>query len=237
MDAPIARRAVDGFLAGYEKQAKKEEKEAKALIAGIDPDLLRALCTRYDNKTGEFPEHEHEGAAVLAFFMELKCNVEKKEMEEEMKKKDEIKADQGLKLLGVYPIVYHFETAVNPFTSITIVEDICSWLNLRKILDNILITILPTVVHEKATRLRLELVQKGIFGVSICDQRDKHNYTLGRTIAKGRLLKHLKAVGKEVEKDEEIEKKMNDKVMEVQDYLRTKGIKVSETKIADTAPI
>ena len=75
MDAPLAAFCADAFLRGYEKQAKKEEKEAEEIVNIINYDALKALCTRYDNKTGEYPGHEHEGAAVLAFFEKLKAQL------------------------------------------------------------------------------------------------------------------------------------------------------------------
>ena len=83
MDAPVASRIAGGFMVRYEKQAKKEEKEAEEIVNAINPDALKALCTRYDNKTGEYPKHEHEGAAVLAFFEKLKDNVEKGKKKED----------------------------------------------------------------------------------------------------------------------------------------------------------
>lgn len=80
MDAPIASLMAKAFCRGYEMQAKKDEKEAKDIVNAMNSDVLKALCTRYDNKAGSYPEHEHDGAAVFAFFEELKDNVEKKEM-------------------------------------------------------------------------------------------------------------------------------------------------------------
>jgi len=108
-----------------------------------------------------------------------------------MKKKDERIADFGLKQLGVTPHIYHFEHRVEPFTAITIADNIMSWVTVRGAIDDILSTILPCILQEKATRLREELEQWGIYGVSICDSRDGFNRQRGRTIAKGRLLKHL----------------------------------------------
>lgn len=75
MDAPRASIEVESFLKGYEAKANEEEKEAEEIVNAIDPNALLALCTRYDNKTGEYPEHEHEGAAVLAFFERLQYTV------------------------------------------------------------------------------------------------------------------------------------------------------------------
>jgi hypothetical protein len=100
-----------------------------------------------------------------------------------------------LKQLGITPWIYHFETAVSPFTAITIAEDCFSRESVRVRLDHILSNVLPALPHEKATRLRKELAQDNIYGVAICDLRDHLNRPRGRTIAKGRLLKHLKREG------------------------------------------
>lgn len=109
-----------------------------------------------------------------------------------MKNKDEKTVDLRLKRLGVKPRIYHFENRVEPFTSITVADNIMSWATVRERIDFILSTILPLLKYEKATRLREELAEWGIYGVSICDQRDVLNRSRGRTIAKGRLLKYLK---------------------------------------------
>ena len=119
-----------------------------------------------------------------------------------MKKKDEKRADLGLKQLCVRPQIYHFEHRVEPFTAITIADNM-SWPTVRGAIDDILSTILPCIVYEKATRLREELEQWDIYGVSICDSRDEFNRQRGRTIAKGRLLKHLNAQRAEQERREE----------------------------------
>jgi len=123
-----------------------------------------------------------------------------------MKKKDERIADLGLKQLGVNPQIHHFETEVGPFTAITIAEDalLQSYENrimVRRIIDKIVWGILPSYPHEKATKLRSVLAKRNIFGVSICDSRDYFNRQRGRTIAKGRLLKHLKQLKKRSEEN------------------------------------
>ena len=87
MDAPIARLMVEGFCKGYEEQAKKEEKEAEEIVNTINSDALKALCTRYDNKTGEFPEYAYVGASVFKFFEKLKDNVEKRKEKEKEEKR------------------------------------------------------------------------------------------------------------------------------------------------------
>ena len=119
------------------------------------------------------------------------------------KEKDEQKVDLRLKQLGIAPRIYHFKTHVEPFTAITVAEDILTWAGVRRELDIIIYQHLPFYQHEKATRCREKLHKKGIWGVAICDQRDSINKKRGITIAKGRLLKHLL---KEREKDSEPEK-------------------------------
>lgn len=112
-----------------------------------------------------------------------------------MKKKDEREADSRLKQLGVTPRIYLFETHVEPFTAISIAEDVLTWARVRRELDTIIDWGLPFYHHEKATRMRKELSKRGIWGVAICDPRDTLNRQRGRTIAKGRLWKHLKLQG------------------------------------------
>ncbi|MEA1997701.1 MAG: hypothetical protein U9N61_00035 [Euryarchaeota archaeon] len=109
-----------------------------------------------------------------------------------MKKKDEQMADLGLKELGVKPHIYHFETKIFPFAGITIAENMFSWCTMRITIDSIINDALPAYPRGKATRLRMELERRSTYGVAICDKRDQFNRQRGRTIAKGRLLKHLK---------------------------------------------
>ena len=189
MDAPIASLMMEGFCKGFERQAKKEEKEAKTIIAGINPALLQALCTRYDNKIGEYPEHRHEGEAVLKFFSRLKKEVKN------MKKKDEELADSRLEELGIEPKIFLYDLNIAPFRAIIIAETRETRITIRAMLDDISSNVLTTIIHEKATRLREELRRRGIYGVAICDIRERYNLPLGRTIAKGRLWKHLKQQG------------------------------------------
>jgi hypothetical protein len=160
MDIPIANLMMEGLLTGYERQAKKEEKEAKAIIAGINPVLLRL----------------------------------KKEVEE-MKKKDEQLADSRLGDLGIQPKIFLFDLNIAPFRAIMIAETSETWVTIRAMLDDIFGNVLTTIIHEKATRLREELRKRGIYGVTICDIHDQFDLPRGRTIAKGRLWKHLKQQG------------------------------------------
>ena len=110
-------------------------------------------------------------------------------------KKDELKADQGLKQLGIEPRIYLFEENIKPFMAITIAEDRRTWAGVRRELNNIIprVSIYP---YGKATRLREELRRIDVYGVAICDSQEPNkNVRRGRTIAKGRLLKHLRKIG------------------------------------------
>lgn len=89
MDAPIASLIAKYFCIGYGAQAKKEEEEAVKIVNEISYDALKALCKRYDNKSGDYPEHEFEGAAVLAFFEKLRDDVKMKKQIHKEEQKDE----------------------------------------------------------------------------------------------------------------------------------------------------
>jgi hypothetical protein len=187
MDAPIASEMAEAFSKGYEKQAKKEEEKVKDIVKGIDPDALEALCARYDNKTGSYPEHEWEGDAIFEFFEGLKKDTEKGR---KRRKKDERKADLGLKQLGVTLRIYHIRQYIWPFAGVTIVtaDREGSFSAVKSMVQK------EISMHtlNKATKTKKDLNDLGIFGVAICDARDQYNKKRGRTIAKGRLLKHLK---------------------------------------------
>ena len=55
-----------------------------------------------------------------------------------MKNKDEQIADARLKQLGVTPRIYHFVKNVEPFTAITIAEDVLTLAGARRELDLLL---------------------------------------------------------------------------------------------------
>lgn len=136
--------------------------------------------------------HALSEAGTTAACLERYRGYRRKREIKEMKKKDERKADLGLKRLRITPRIYHFETHVEPFTAITVAEDILTWAGVRMELDTIIYQHLPLYQHEKATKCIEKLRKKGIWGVAICDQRETINRQRGRTIAKGRLWKHLK---------------------------------------------
>jgi hypothetical protein len=114
-----------------------------------------------------------------------------------MKKRDEKLADTRLRLLRVSPRIYHFDMFMKPFRAITIAEDVLTWPQVRKILDTIFSRTIAYQAFEEATTLRKELCSRHIYGVAICNEHDQFSRQRGRTIAKGRLWKHLKRIEKE----------------------------------------
>jgi len=117
-----------------------------------------------------------------------------------MKSKVEEKLDSEFEELGVKPRVYHFTEGIAPFNAITIVDDNKNWTwkTMRGSLDNAFTReYLWLRGYSPATRFIFALKQMHLYGVAICDHRDQFNRKLGRIIAKGRLLKHLKNKGEE----------------------------------------
>ena len=113
-----------------------------------------------------------------------------------MKKRDEKLVDSRLEKMGIEPRIYHFEVSVWPFRMITIANTRWNWGEVRRIIDFILANVVSRFEHERSTMMLQELRNRGIYGVAICEQRDQLNRQRGRTIAKGRLWKHLQQKGK-----------------------------------------
>ena len=112
-----------------------------------------------------------------------------------MKKRDEKKADLGLEQLGINPSVYHFRTGVAPFTAITIVDNEKSWITTKSILDNIISEIdwgTKLFYFSKVRYFKELLHENHIYGFALCSRDDCFNKPCGRTIAKGRLLRHIR---------------------------------------------
>ena len=107
-----------------------------------------------------------------------------------MKKKNEREADLGLKQLRVTPRIYPIRQCIWPFAGVTIVtaDRVGSFSAVKTMVQK------KILMHtlNKATKTKKNLNDLGIFGVAICDVRHQCNKKRGRTIAKGRLLKHLK---------------------------------------------
>ena len=118
-----------------------------------------------------------------------------------MKSKIEEKLDKEFEKFGVKPQIYYFVEDVFPFSGIVIVTKKAdlSWKELKKKLDDgiggfFLSHSLFSNALEKqpATHLIYYLNNKKIYGIAICNKYDQFNHKLGRIIAKGRLLQHLK---------------------------------------------
>jgi hypothetical protein len=109
-----------------------------------------------------------------------------------MKKKDEMLVDSRLNELGITPKIYHFDIPMYPFRTITVADTRWSWDELRRIIYAIATGPISKIVHGRSTLMMQELRDRRIFGVAICEHRDQLNRPRGRTIAKGRLWKHLK---------------------------------------------
>ena len=86
MNAPIASVMAEAFCRGFKEQAKKGEKEAEEIVNTIIYNVLKALCTRYDNEIGGFPEYAYVEASVFKFFDKLKADVEKRKNKDEEKR-------------------------------------------------------------------------------------------------------------------------------------------------------
>ena len=111
-----------------------------------------------------------------------------------MRSKLEDQLDKEFEQMNVKPWVYHIKH-LDLFDGVTIVADS------RHSTEDI-----AYIVHDldgecdhgdydiaaPATWLREQLVERGFYGVAICDWRDSFSRKRGRLIAKGRLLKYLK---------------------------------------------
>lgn len=109
-----------------------------------------------------------------------------------MKSKIEERLDKEFEKMEIKPYIYHFVEGIEPFAAITIVEAMrYSWNNIKDIVDTAMKNA-KSLRHNKASEVIRSLHYADIYGVAICDRRDQFNRKLGRVIAKGRLLKHLK---------------------------------------------
>ena len=109
-----------------------------------------------------------------------------------MRKKDEQKVDAGLKLIGIIPRIYYFVKDVEPFSVITIAEDVLTRKGARREVDKVFKFNISKCLHNPAPLLMKKLRKRGVYGVAVGYKHDTLNRPLGRTIAKGRLLKYLR---------------------------------------------
>jgi len=130
----------------------------------------------------------------------------------------EYKVDKELAELGIRPYVYHIRAydegssqrkLLRMFNGITIV-DIKQGLStdvevdvyrLIGELESKLKKFARSDLHP-ATWMMIELRKLGYYGVAICDRRDNFSRKRGRIIAKGRLLKYLRARSESVTKEQ-----------------------------------
>ena len=110
-----------------------------------------------------------------------------------MKSKTEEKLDKEFKRIGVKPWIYHF-TDVISFSAITVAakDNNLSWNDIEKEIYQHNKSIFEHQ-HNHASRMVYELYCTG-YGAAVCNKQDQFNRKIGRTIAKGRLLKHIKEI-------------------------------------------
>ena len=112
-----------------------------------------------------------------------------------MKNKLEQQLDSEFENLGESIRTFHFLKNIGPYTAITIVDNgIKKWETAETILEIIFERTRRQFNKNPSTRLIRTAQHEGIYGIALCDRRDQFNRQRGRTIAKGRLLKHLKKV-------------------------------------------
>ena len=107
-----------------------------------------------------------------------------------MKTKIEQKLDREFENMGVKPSIYHIRQDVLPFAGVTVVMA-----NSKYDYSVVKLTVQSAIrpyQYGCAGSLKTDSERLGIPGIAICDHRDQYNNRLGRTIAKGRLLKALK---------------------------------------------
>ena len=112
-----------------------------------------------------------------------------------MKSKIERELDEEFEKFGIRPQIYHFRD-IPLFNAVTVATpDTRTWGDIANI-------ILKLKRPESSLFTAAEYLRWGLsyhlkaYGVAICDRRDPFNRKLGRIIAKGRLLKHLKKEAK-----------------------------------------
>lgn len=106
------------------------------------------------------------------------------------------KVDNEFKKFRIEPRICHFrgDALFNlPFEAITVATDDVFWFKDR-ISENILkgsSKVLSSYTHNVASRMLDIFKTFGIYGVAICDQRDRFSRKYGRDKAKGRLFQHI----------------------------------------------
>ena len=116
-----------------------------------------------------------------------------------MKNKLEQTLDVEFAHIGISPLIYHFRDNCGHYSAITIVDTQQSWIEVRLILDRMMPSWFSHLTYEG------KLVPPNIYFRDFLHENDLFGYAffafsfnrrLGRIIAKGRLLKHLKEMKK-----------------------------------------
>ena len=110
-----------------------------------------------------------------------------------MKSKDEIEVDKKFDKFGIKLRIYHFTKPIFSFNAITIVtnDKTKNWKSIAEDIRKCL-KFIAKYEFNKSTELLYEMGKRGYHGIAVCDRQDTFNRQRGRTIAKGRLLKHIK---------------------------------------------
>jgi len=110
--------------------------------------------------------------------------------------KDELQATEALAQMGVTPHITHLIQEERCFYSVITVASpkYTTYVDLQNVLTTIYLEGAITHTHgSDLDRLLIERFAGVGCGVSPCHQQDQFDRTLGRTIAKGRLLKYYRA--------------------------------------------
>ena len=114
-----------------------------------------------------------------------------------MRAKLEARLDREFESMNVKVYIYHIRD-VKMFGGITIAtetrQDVAA---LSRMVESLCIKCIGLTTRRQvdapASWMLAELEKQGFHGVAICDRRDQFSRKRGRTIAKGRLLKHIRA--------------------------------------------
>ena len=115
-----------------------------------------------------------------------------------MKSKIEEKLDKEFEKIGVKPWIYHFTEDVYPYRAVTVAKSNkemtirFDWENTLALIKSA-IDYVAVYEHNRTTKFIKYLEKENVY-VAVCDIKDEFSRKLGRVIAKGRLLKHLREI-------------------------------------------
>ena len=114
--------------------------------------------------------------------------ISRRKGENKMKSKLEKVLDEEFERIGIKPHIYHF-FGICPYNAITIATN--TEYTYEEILKIITHSIASTFCLSNDVAACKAEIEKQFGGIAICNNSDQFNRKLGRTIAKGRLLKYL----------------------------------------------